>query len=91
MARKKENGGNDQVKDMVQKIKSTCVEAIVRQWLNTPLKEFDNKSPLQMVANGDGQKVLDAIKQAEVEIKSETKPQPIKKNGTDNTRVKEIV
>jgi hypothetical protein len=51
--------------------KATFLDIVVREWLNTPQKSWSNKSPLQMIKNGEGQKVLDVLKQAEEELKKE--------------------
>ena len=54
---------------MVKRVKSVFLDAIVREWLNTPLKDYKGLTPLQVIKKGDGQELLDAIKKADEECK----------------------
>lgn len=71
MARKKKQQSNDPTNEIVKKVKQLFLETVVREWLNTPVKEWGNKSPIQMIKKGEGQKILDALKTADDELKKE--------------------
>jgi hypothetical protein len=62
---------NDPINDIIKKVKSTFLDLIVREWLNTPQKNLGGYTPLQAIKKGDGQKILDALKQSEEELKKE--------------------
>ena len=71
------NKPDNQQNEIIKKVKSLLLDAIVRDWLSTPCKELSGKTPLQLIKNGEGQKILDAIKQMENENQSKlfnTKP-----------------
>lgn len=90
MPRKKRQSNSSQTdptNEIVKKVKSLMLETIVREWLNSPCKEWGGKTPLGMIKKGEGQKILDALTSAEVELKKE-------RNGTDtgnNSSVEESV
>lgn len=73
---KKRNSGND-TKDIVVEVKTALVDTIVREWLKTPIKEWGNRTPLQIIKAGDGSKLLDAIKNASKPIPEETETEPM--------------
>lgn len=68
---KSKNTEADQIAQIVKKIKSSFVEIIIREWLNSPCRSWGNKTVLQMVKAGKGQEILDAIKKSEEEMKEE--------------------
>jgi len=47
--------------DVVKKIKSTLLDSIIREWLNTPCKEWNGATPLEKIKKGEGQEILNAI------------------------------
>jgi hypothetical protein len=57
--------------DVVKRVKSVFAEVLVRHWLNTPDPEWNNKTPLQLIKAGKGEKLIEAIKIAEEELKRE--------------------
>ncbi len=67
----KRNNNVDLTNEIVKKIKQIFLETVVRDWLNTPVKEWGNKSPIQMIKKGEGQKIIDAIKEADKDLKKE--------------------
>lgn len=73
--------------DILKNIKSTMVDVIVRQWLNTPIKEWRNKTPLQMIKAGRGFELLSAILTAEKELKDERD----QINGNKQNDIEEVV
>lgn len=68
---KEELSQTEQINLMIKKVKSVFLDAIVREWLNTPLKDYKGLTPLQVIKKGDGQELIDAIKQADEECKNE--------------------
>jgi hypothetical protein len=66
---KDELSQTEQINLMIKKVKSVFLDAIVREWLNTPLKDYKGLTPLQVIKKGDGQELLDAIKKADEECK----------------------
>lgn len=86
MARKKKpNTNTDPTNEIVKKVKQLLLETIVRDWLNTPVKEWGGKSPLQMIKKGEGQKILDALKSADEELKKERNDSPRESKTTEGT------
>ncbi len=76
MSKKNKKPTNDvdkTVHKIVRKIKTSMTDAIIGEWINTPIKEFNNKSPLQMVKEGNGQEVLDIIDDAKKILAKERK------------------
>ena len=77
MSRKRRQNNNNQTdqtdptNEIVKKIKSLMLDSIVREWLNSPCKEWGGKTPLGMIKRGEGQKILDALTLAEAELKEE--------------------
>lgn len=61
----------EQINLMIKKVKSVFLDAIVREWLNAPLKDYKGLTPLQIIKKGNGQELLDAIKKADEECKEE--------------------
>lgn len=68
---KDELSQTEQINLMIKKVKSVFLDAVVREWLNTPLKDYKGLTPLQIIKKGNGQELIDAIKQADEECKSE--------------------
>lgn len=68
---KDELSQTEQINLMVKKVKSVFLDVIVREWLNTPLKDYKGLTPLQVIKKGNGQELIDAIKQADEECKVE--------------------
>lgn len=72
MARKKkQNNSADPTNEIVKQVKQVLLETIVREWLNSPCKEWGGKTPLSMIKMGEGQKIFDALKEADEELKKE--------------------
>lgn len=69
----------NKTKDIVTRVKSLITDVIVREWLNTPIKEWDNRTPLQIIENGDGDKLLETIKKV-----SEESPKEREENDRGN-------
>lgn len=87
MARKKkQNNSADPTNEIVKKVKSLMLETIVREWLNTRVKEWGNKTPLEMIKKGEGQKILDALDSTDEELKKERNGS----NGNDQTRDRNV-
>jgi hypothetical protein len=61
----------EQINFIIKKVKSVFLDTIIREWLNTPLKDYKGLTPLQIIKKGDGQELLDAIKKADEESKEE--------------------
>jgi hypothetical protein len=68
---KEELSQTEQVNLMIKKVKSVFLDAIVREWLNTPLKDYRGLTPIQIIKKGDGKELLDAIKKSDEECKEE--------------------
>lgn len=68
---KDELSQTEQINLMIKKVKSVFLDAIVREWLNTPLKDYKGLTPLQVIKKGDGKELLNAIIKADEECKSE--------------------
>lgn len=68
---KDELSQSEQINLMIKKVKSVFLDAVVREWLNTPLKDYRGLTPLQIIKKGDGQELVDAIKKADEECKEE--------------------
>jgi hypothetical protein len=68
---KEELSQTEQINLMIKKVKSVFLDAIVREWLNTPLKDYKGLTPLQIIKKGDGKELLDAIIKADEECKKE--------------------
>lgn len=68
---KDELSQSEQINLMIKKVKSVFLDAVVREWLNTPLKDYKGLTPLQIIKKGDGQELVDAIKKADEECKEE--------------------
>jgi len=68
---KDELSQTEQINLMIKKVKSVFLDAVVREWLNTPLKDYKGLTPLLIIKKGNGQELIDAIKQADEECKSE--------------------
>lgn len=68
---KEELSQTEQINLMIKKVKSVFLDAIVREWLNTPFKDYKGLTPLQVIKKGHGQELIDAIKQADEECKTE--------------------
>ena len=83
--RKTKKSGNDEIVEMVKKVKSAFFETVVSEWLYSPEDLWGGKTPIEMIKNGEGQKVLDAIDQAHKELKMERKT----KNKTEEKIVEE--
>ena len=88
--KRRQNDGNqpiqtDPTNEIVKKVKSLMLESIVREWLNSPCKEWGGKTPLGMIKKGEGQKILDALRDAEAELKEERTPKKEELNGIDRT------
>lgn len=73
MAKKQQDelSQTDQINLMIKKVKSVFLDAIIREWLNTPLKDYKGLTPLQVIKKGNGQELVDAIKKADEESKEE--------------------
>ena len=56
---------------LIENHRSNELDAIVREWLNTPLKDYKGLTPLQVIKKGNGQELVDAIKKADEECKEE--------------------
>ena len=90
--KRRQNNGNqptqtDPTNEIVKKVKSLMLEAIVREWLNSPCKEWGGKTPLQMIKKGEGQKILDAIKVSEEELKKERNPKKEEQNDIGRSQI----
>lgn len=68
---KNELSQTEQVNLMIKKVKSVFLDTIIREWLNTPLKDYKGLTPLQIIKKGNGQELVDAIKKADEESKEE--------------------
>lgn len=68
---KEELSQTEQINLMIKKVKSVFLDAIIREWLNTPFKDYKGLTPLQVIKKGNGQELIDAIKQADEECKVE--------------------
>lgn len=68
---KNELSQTEQINLMIKRVKSVFLDAIVREWLNTPLKDYKGLTPLQVIKKGNGQELIDAIKKADEECKEE--------------------
>jgi heterodisulfide reductase subunit C len=84
MSKKQKNKANgiDNTAEIIKKVKSVFLETVVREWLNTPMKEWGNKTVLELIKSGKGQEILDTLKKAEQELKNEKKSN---KNDTVET------
>ena len=60
-----------QIEKMIKKVKSVFLDTIVREWINTPQKEWLNKTPLQLIKEGEGEQFLLALQKSEEEFKKE--------------------
>jgi len=86
MARKKkQNNSADPTNEIVKQVKQVLLETIVREWLNSPCKEWGGKTPLAMIKKGEGQKILDALKEADEELKKERNDTGRKATSTKET------
>jgi hypothetical protein len=71
MAKKIKTEESRSTEEIIKKIKTSFLNVIVKDWLNTKVQEWGGLSPLDMIKNKKGQQILDAIKKIEDEIKSE--------------------
>ncbi len=93
MAKKQKTNRQEpnQTGEIVKKVKSAFLEAIVKEWLNTPDRVFDGKTPLQVIRDGDGYKIIEILNQLKSNndnnnqkgnLGSKPKHDPIIENGS---------
>lgn len=88
MAKKRKNNDlSNSTEEIVKKVKSLFVEVVVRDWLNTPIKEWRNLTPLDMIRKGEGQKILEALKTVDTETKIERTPKKENKDVRGSGKV----
>lgn len=61
----------EEIGEVVKKVKSAFMDALVREWLNNPSPDLGGKSPIQIIKDGDGQRIIESIKLAEEQLKHE--------------------
>jgi hypothetical protein len=51
-------------KQMAEKVKSTYLTVCYGEWLHTQIKEWGDKTPYQIIREGNGDELIDVLNQA---------------------------
>lgn len=92
MSKKQKNTATrNQTTEIVKKVKAAFLDEVVRDWLKTPCKEWGGKTVLQMIEDGKGEEIIDAIKSAKESVTNSPRQKQKQNDDSRGGKTKESI